>query len=91
MFFSARKARDVMFSLLKSIADMFVSFFETVVTLLEFLLDTISGIADMLLLVAQSVVQAPLWIARIFPPVFVSGCVTMFGVVVLYKIIGREG
>lgn len=72
-----------MLQFLQTIADFFVAIFEIVMSLVRDIIEMVKMLGDF-------VVQIPDlfdWL----PPAVIGTIVTIFGVVVIYKIIGREG
>ena len=61
-----------------------------VVSLVQFVIDFIGDIVYMISLTAQFAVNIPTYFAWL-PDVIVSIIVTIFSIVVIYKILGREG
>lgn len=63
---------------------------EAILSVIEFLIDFVRDLIDIVVLVGESVLEVPNYLS--FLPVgVVSIIVVIFGVVVLYKILGREG
>lgn len=78
-----------MVSVLKNIAKAITSFFDVVGSLIDFAIDFIKDLVYVVKLVGEFVLKIPdmfNWL----PGVAVTMIVTIFGVVVIYKIIGRE-
>lgn len=68
---------------LQTIADFFVAIFEIVMSLVR-------DIIQMVKMLGEFVVKIP-DLFQWLPPAAVGMIVTIFGVVVIYKILGREG
>lgn len=71
------------FEILKSIGDFFV-------TIGQFLFDFVKDIIYMIEIVGEAVVQIPDYISWL-PVEVVTIIVSIFAIVVIYKILGREG
>ena len=58
---------------------------------LDFLADMVADIVAMAEMLADGLVALPAWFGYFFPPGLVAGLLAVFAVVVIYKILGREG
>lgn len=72
-----------MLSFLQTIADFFVAIFELVMSLVRDIIQMVKMLGDF-------VVKIPDYFSWL-PPAVVGLIVTIFGIVVIYKILGREG
>lgn len=80
-----------MFDLLHTIKDMLYGFFEAVGTFFNFIADLVVDIVDVFTKATTAVTNAGVWIAVIMPRACVGVFITILGVAVIYKFLGREG
>lgn len=60
-------------------------------SILTFLGDIISDMVEMAKLLADGLVALPTWFGYFFPAEMVVALMAVFAIVVIYKILGREG
>jgi len=75
---------------LKALIDLVTGFVDLVVSLCEFVFQTISDIVYMIGLLGSMATNLPAYFGWI-PSAVVSSIIVIFSIVVVYKIIGREG
>lgn len=75
---------------MKALIDLVTGFIDLVVSLVEFVFQTISDIVYMIGLLGNMIVNLPAYFGWI-PSAIVSSIVVIFSIVVVYKILGREG
>lgn len=76
--------------MLQAIFDAITGFIDTCMTICDFVIDTIQDILYVVKLTAETVASIPDYFAWM-PPAALATVVTIFGVVVIYKVLGREG
>lgn len=74
---------DAIWSGLKGIWDAIIS-------VIEFVIDFVRDLVDLVVLVGESVLEIPEYLSFL-PGSVITVIVAVFGIVVLYKILGREG
>ena len=79
-----------MLKMLKEIFNSITGFFELVFSLVDFVIGFIEDLVYVVKLVGQFVLKIPSYFAWL-PSQAVTMVVTVFGIVVVYKILGREG
>lgn len=72
------------------IIDFFKGFADVATSLVDFVISTVQDIVYVVRLTAQTVLQIPNYFAWL-PGELVAIIVTIFAIVVIYKILGREG
>ncbi len=75
---------------MQAIIDFFKGIAEGVGAALDFLLNTIKDLAYMVQLLGQFILDIPAYLSWL-PAGVVAIFITIFSIVVIYKIIGREG
>lgn len=75
---------------MQAILDFFVGLFDLVTSLVTFVIDFIGDIVYVVQLTATFVGNIPTYFAWL-PSAYVSVIVSIFAVVVIYKVLGREG
>lgn len=70
--------------------DTLAAIAEGIVNAIKFVIELVGDIIYAVQLVGESVLKIPDYLSFL-PPVFVAALVVVFGIVVVYKIIGREG
>lgn len=75
---------------MQAILDFFVGIFEVISSLIQFVIDFIGDLVYVVQLTATFVANIPVYFAWL-PSTIVSLIVTIFAVVVIYKVMGREG
>lgn len=75
---------------MQAILDFFVGLFEVVKSLITFVIDFIGDIVYVVQLTGTFVANIPTYFAWL-PSAYVSLLVTIFSIVVIYKVLGREG
>lgn len=80
-----------MISALKSIFSAIVNFFDLVVSLVEFIFSLVEDLIKVVGLLVQSLVNLPSFLNAFLPTAFVSVCMVILSIVVIYKVMGREG
>lgn len=75
---------------MQAIVDFFTGLFDIVVSLVEFVISFIGDIVYVIELTGVFVSNIPSYFAWM-PSVYVTIIVSIFSVVVIYKILGREG
>lgn len=75
---------------MQAIIDFFVGLFDIVVALVEFVISFIEDIIYVIQLTALFLKEIPNYFAWL-PTAFTSMLVLIFGIVVIYKVLGREG
>lgn len=75
---------------MQAILDFFVGIFEVISSLIQFVIDFIGDLVYVVQLTAQFVSNIPNYFAWM-PAAIVSIIVSIFAVVVIYKVMGREG
>lgn len=75
---------------MKAIIDFFTGFVDIVVSLVNFVIDTIMDLVYMISLLGSMIANIPAYFGWI-PSAIVSSIVVIFSIVIIYKIIGREG
>lgn len=65
--------------------------FNILVTLIEFILKLVYDLVKVIALLGETVVNLPEYFGYFYPSVFVSLFVSIISLVVVYKILGREG
>lgn len=75
---------------MQAILDFFVGIFEVIGSLIDFVIDFIGDLVYVVQLTAQFVGNIPVYFAWM-PSQIVSVIVSIFAVVVIYKVMGREG
>lgn len=66
-------------------------FFSLVGTLIEFIFGLVADLVNVVELLADTVVRLPEYFGYFFPSQFITLFVTIISLVVVYKILGREG
>lgn len=75
---------------MKAIIDFFSGFVDVIVSLVNFVIDTIMDLVYMISLLGSMITNIPAYFGWI-PSAVVSSIIVIFSIVVIYKIIGREG
>lgn len=75
---------------MQALIDFFVTLGDVIVSLVEFIISFISDLIFVIGLLGSLILKIPMLFAW-FPSAFVSLLITIFGIVVIYKILGREG
>lgn len=75
---------------MKAIIDFIQGFVDIVVSLVNFVIQTITDLVYVIGLLGQMLVNLPTYFGWL-PSVIVSMLVVIFSIVVIYKILGREG
>lgn len=76
--------------MLKTIADFFLGIVDVITSLIDFVVGLIQDIAYVVKLTGSFVIKIPLYFGWL-PSSVVAIVVTIFAIVVIYKILGREG
>lgn len=76
--------------MLKEIFNAITGFFDLVTSLVDFVIGFITDLVYVVTLVGQFVLKVPSYFAWLPSPA-ITMIVTVFGIVVIYKILGREG
>lgn len=76
--------------MLQTIADFFLGLVDIITSLIEFVVGMITDLVYVVTLCSSFVLKIPTYFAWL-PDVAVTLIVTTFGIVVIYKILGREG
>ena len=69
---------------------LFSSLFTAIGTAIDFLIDTVEGIAYVVQLTAKFLAALPSYFGWM-PPTIKTLCIMVFSIAVTYKILGREG
>lgn len=75
---------------MQAIVDFFVGLFDIIIAPIKFLISFIGDIVYVIQLTGNFVVNIPNYFGWL-PSAFVSIIISIFSVVVIYKVIGREG
>lgn len=75
---------------MQAILDFFTGLWSTVLGLVDFVISFIQDIIYVIQLTAHFVTQIPNYFGWL-PSAFVSVLISIFGIVVVYKVLGREG
>lgn len=75
---------------MQGLIDFFVTLGDVIVSLIEFIISFISDLIFVIGLLGNLILKIPMLFSW-FPSAFVSLLITIFGIVVIYKILGREG
>ena len=75
---------------IQSIIDFFVGLGDMIMSVVDFVVSFFSDLAYIVKLTAEFVLQIPVYLAWLPGPVLAIVVIT-FGVVVIYKVMGREG
>lgn len=75
---------------MQGLIDFFVTLGDVIVSLIEFIISFISDLIFVIGLLGSLILKIPMLFSW-FPSAFVSLLITIFGIVVIYKILGREG
>lgn len=73
-----------------AIFDAIIGFFEAVFALIEFVINFIGDLIYIIMLTGEFLLKIPEYFAWL-PGTLLSLVVTAFGIVVIYKVLGREG
>lgn len=76
---------------MQPIIDLLASIGEGITTALDFLGGLIEDLVTMAKLLADGMLAVPQWLGMFFPAELVIPIVGVLAIVVIYKIIGREG
>ena len=76
--------------MLQTIKDFIVGIGDGIALIIDFVLDFFRGIADLVVWTGKAVAQIPKLFSWL-PPEILAIIVTIFAVVVSYKVFGREG
>lgn len=76
--------------MLKDIFDVVSKIGEFISTAWDFVIDFLTDTFEMIKLVGDSVAKIPTYISWL-PPELLAVVIAIFGVIVIYKILGREG
>lgn len=76
--------------MLSEIKDFFVLIGDFFTTVWEFVVNLVTDLLDMIKLVGETVTKIPSYFSWL-PEEVVISFVALFGIVVIYKILGREG
>ena len=80
-----------MFDLLKKIRDIIVGGFEAMGTFFTWVGELIGDIANVAVNAGQAVVNVSTWLSSWLPPEALALFMSIIAIVVVYKILGREG
>lgn len=75
---------------MQAIVKAFEDFFKTIQAIIDFVIGLFEDLLFMIQLLAKFIIQIPSYFSWL-PGGFVSVVVVIFSVVVIYKILGREG
>lgn len=75
---------------MQAILDFLKSIMDTITFLIDFVISLIGDIVYLIQLTAQFLINIPVYFAWL-PSEYLSIIVALFGIVVVYKILGREG
>lgn len=76
--------------MLKSIYRAIKGFINTVMMIVDFIITLIEDIIYVIKLTAEALAEIPSYFTWL-PDFFVPALITLFGIVIVYKVIGREG
>lgn len=76
--------------MLQSIADFFTGMIEIIKSLIDFVVGIVEDLVYVVTLCGTFIIQLPDYFTWL-PSVVVSLIITTFGIVVIYKVLGREG
>lgn len=76
---------------MQAIIDFFTGIIDGLVAIVKFVIDTIKDIVHMVQLVGETMLKIPDLLSGFLPAEVVTAVLLIFGVVVIYKILGREG
>lgn len=76
---------------MQAIIDFFKGIIDGITAIVTFVVDLIADIVEMVRLVGEALLKIPEYLAYFIPGEVITGILVIFGVVVIYKIIGREG
>lgn len=76
--------------MLKSIFDAMINFFNLVGSLVNFVIDMVKDLVYVITLIGKMLLKIPSYVGWL-PTTCGSIIVAIFGIVVIYKILGREG
>lgn len=76
--------------MLKNIFNAVKNVIKTITMLVDFLIQMIKDILYVIQITAEALGQIPEYIGWL-PTVAISALVTLFGIVIVYKVLGREG
>ena len=76
--------------MLKTIADFFTNIADVVTSLIDFVVGTVKDLVYVVKLCNEFVMKIPLYFSWL-PTAVISVIISIFAIVVIYKILGREG
>lgn len=76
--------------MLQKIGDFLQGIWDAIITVIEFVVDFIKDIIYIVQLVGETVLKIPEYIGWL-PTYITTSLVVLFAIVVIYKILGREG
>lgn len=76
--------------MLQKIGDFLQGIWDAIITVIEFVVDFIKDIIYIVQLVGETVLKIPEYIGWL-PTYITASLVVLFAIVVIYKILGREG
>lgn len=76
--------------MLQKIGDFLQGIWDAIITVIEFVVDFIKDIIYVVQLVGETVLKIPEYIGWL-PSYFTATVLVIFAIVVIYKILGREG
>lgn len=65
-------------------------FFDVCISLVYFVLDLIEDVAEMVAMIANAVINIPVYLAYVYPVQIVTAITAVLTVVVVYKVLGRD-
>lgn len=80
-----------MFDLLHTIKEILLGFFDAVGSFLTWLGEMLSDIADVLYNAGLAVANITVWLTGLLPAPVLALFLSILSVVVIYKVLGREG
>lgn len=80
-----------MISAIRAIGTAIKEFFNLVVTLFDFVFGLIQDLLKVVQLLAEAILQIPTYLNAFFPSAFISIFMIIISIVVIYKMLGREG
>ena len=75
---------------MQALVDFFVGFGDVIKSLFTFVIDTVKDLIYVIGLLGQMIIELPNMIGWL-PSACIAVIVTIFSIVVIYKIVGREG
>lgn len=80
-----------MFDLLHTIKDILLGFFDAVGTFFQWVGELLTDIADIAVKAGYAVANVTSWLTGLLPAPVLALLLSIIAVVVIYKILGREG